>query len=132
LILIPETGDIMHTVHLEKSFGFEAAHRLPKAPEGHKCRNLHGHSFKFEIEVKGQVKDEEAWFMDFKDISKVGKPLAEELDHTYLNDIPGLEDGTSEVMAKWIWKRLESKIKGLYRITVQETENSFCHYFGEE
>lgn len=122
----------MHTVHLSKRYGFEAAHCLPKAPDGHKCRNLHGHSFKFDVEVRGQVPDETAWFMDYKDISKVVKPLVEELDHTYLNDIPGLEDGTSEVLARWLWKRLENNIQGLHRVTVYETDTSRCDYFGEE
>ncbi len=122
----------MHTVHLVKRFGFEAAHRLPKAPPGHKCRNLHGHSFKFEVEVRGPVADETAWYMDFKDIKTAASPIVDMLDHTYLNDIEGLEDGTSEVMARWIWKRMEPSLPGLYRITVHETDNSFCHYFGED
>ena len=70
--------------------------------------------------------------MDFKDMKKVAQPIADELDHTYLNDIEGLEDGTSEVMARWIWRRLMADLPGLYRVTVHETDNSFCHYFGEE
>ncbi|MBN2723248.1 MAG: 6-carboxytetrahydropterin synthase QueD [Deltaproteobacteria bacterium] len=122
----------MHTVKLSKQFSFEAAHRLPKAPEGHKCRNLHGHSFRFDVEVMGPVDPETAWFMDYKDISSVAKPIADELDHTYLNEIPGLEDGTSEILARWIWKRLEKNIEGLHRITVYETVNSRCDYYGEE
>ncbi len=119
-------------VRLVKRYGFEAAHRLPKAPEGHKCRNLHGHSFKFEVEVRGEVADERAWFMDFGDISKVARPIAEELDHTYLNEIPGLEDGTSEILSRWIWRRLAPALPGLYRVTVYETETSWCHYHGED
>ncbi len=122
----------MHIVNLVKRFDFEAAHRLPKAPEGHKCRNLHGHSFKFEVEVRGAVQEETAWYMDYKEIKKAAQPIADQLDHSYLNDIEGLEDGTSEVMARWIWRRLEGSLKGLYRITVHETDNSFCHYYGEE
>jgi 6-pyruvoyltetrahydropterin/6-carboxytetrahydropterin synthase len=122
----------MHIVNLTKRYGFEAAHRLPKAPEGHKCRNLHGHSFKFEVEIRGEVSDENAWFMDFHDISKIAKPIAEELDHSYINEIPGLEDGTSEIMAKWIWDKLAPALPGLYRISVYETETSCCHYYGED
>ncbi|MGM0596646.1 MAG: 6-carboxytetrahydropterin synthase QueD [Myxococcota bacterium] len=120
----------MHTVKLVKKFHFEAAHRLVNAPDGHKCRNLHGHSFKFEIEVKGKVDPERGWFMDYKDISRIAKPVVEELDHSYLNDIPGLENGTSENLAKWIWEKIDTKIKGLHRVSVYETASSECHYYG--
>jgi 6-pyruvoyltetrahydropterin/6-carboxytetrahydropterin synthase len=122
----------MQVVNLIKKFKFEAAHRLPNVPEGHKCKNLHGHSFKFEVEVKGEVDMAQCWYMDYTDIKKVAKPIADFLDHKYLNDIPGLEAGTSEILSKWIWDKLIKDLPGLYRISVYETVSSCCHYYGEE
>src|SRR3954469_11219387 len=79
-----------------KEFTFEAAHRLPFVPEGHKCARLHGHSFRVEVHVGGEVGAESGWIMDFGDIKAAFKPLDDQLDHRYLNDVPGLENPTSE------------------------------------
>ncbi len=122
----------MPKVHLVKSFSFDAAHNLPLAPEGHKCRNLHGHGFRFELEFAGPVDPQRGWFLDFHDISAVGKEIAARLDHARLNDIPGLEAGTSEVLAVWIWKEVQPRLPGLVRVSVYETPTSACHYYGEE
>src|SRR6202451_3189758 len=90
-------------VRLIHEFKFEAAHRLPKVPPGHKCARLHGHSFKVELTVAGPVNPETGWFIDFGDLLDLWKPLHDTPDHNYLNDVPGLENPTSEVLAKWIW-----------------------------
>lgn len=121
----------MPKVHLVKSFSFDAAHHLPQAPEGHKCRHLHGHGFRFELECAGAVDPQRGWFLDFHDISAVGKKIVEKLDHCCLNDIPGLEVGTSEALAVWIWQEVFSQLPGLVRVTVYETPTSACHYYGE-
>ena len=114
-----------------KEFGFEAAHRLPNVPEGHKCARLHGHSFRVEVHVRGPVDPMLGWVMDFADLKAAWKPLHEALDHRYLNEIPGLENSTSEVLAKWIWARLQPVLPGLARIVVRETCTSGCAYEGE-
>lgn len=112
-------------------FTFEAAHRLPNVPEGHKCANLHGHSFRAQVHVHGPVDDHRGWVMDFADIKVAFKPLMDQLDHHYLNDIPGLENPTSEVLARWIWQQLADKLP-LTEVMMSETCNSGCVYRGEE
>lgn len=118
-------------VRLIRTVGFEAAHRLPRVPENHKCRRLHGHSFRVEIAVAGPVDPELGWFLDYADLDRAWRPLAEQLDHRYLNEVAGLENPTSENLARWIWDRLEPQLPGLTRITVQETCESRCEYEGE-
>lgn len=113
-----------------KEFTFEAAHRLPHVPEGHKCARIHGHSFKVRVAVTGPVEDHAGWVMDFADIKAAFKPLYEQLDHHYLNEIHGLENPTSEILATWIWKRLESRLPGLCKVVVQETCTSGCVFRG--
>jgi 6-pyruvoyltetrahydropterin/6-carboxytetrahydropterin synthase len=104
-----------------KEFTFEAAHRLPNVPEGHKCGRLHGHSFRAEIHVAGEVDPVTGWIMDFADIKAAFDPLYKQLDHNYLNEIPGLENPTSEVLARWIWSHLAGNLTGLSRVVVRET-----------
>lgn len=113
-----------------KEFTFEAAHRLPFVPEGHKCARLHGHSFKVEVHVGGEVDPLTGWIMDFGHIKTAFKPLDAQLDHNYLNDIEGLENPTSENLAAWIWDRLLPTLPGLARIVVRETCTSGCVYEG--
>jgi 6-pyruvoyltetrahydropterin/6-carboxytetrahydropterin synthase len=118
------------TAEIFKEFTFEAAHRLPFVPEDHKCARLHGHSFRVEAHVAGEVRPETGWVMDFGDIKSAFKPLLEQLDHHYLNEIEGLENPTSEVLARWIWERLEDRLPELSRIVVRETCTSGCVYVG--
>jgi 6-pyruvoyltetrahydropterin/6-carboxytetrahydropterin synthase len=113
-----------------KEFTFEAAHRLPHVPEGHKCARLHGHSFKVEIHVGGEVDPRSGWIMDFGDIKAAFAPFYEQLDHHFLNEIEGLENPTSEHLARWIWERLEPGLPGLVRVVVRETCTSGCVYEG--
>jgi 6-pyruvoyltetrahydropterin/6-carboxytetrahydropterin synthase len=115
-----------------KEFTFEAAHRLPHVPPGHKCARLHGHSFRVEIAVHGPVGRESGWVMDFADIKSAFQPLHDQLDHNYLNEVPGLENPTSEHLARWIWRRLAPVLPGLARVVVRETCASGCIYAGED
>ena len=117
-------------VRLTKDFLFEAAQTLPCAPEGHKCRQMHGHSFKLEISVEGETDPKTGWFYDHAEISRAMKPLLAVLDHGYLNEIPGLENPTSEILAVWIWDRLKPRLPLLTEICVAETCNSRCVYRG--
>lgn len=115
-----------------KIFGFEAAHYLPNLPESHKCRRMHGHSFRVEIYVEGAVDEEAGWVMDFADIKECFKPLEEQLDHRLLNDIEGLENPTSENLARWIWRQLKPRLPGLSKLVVRETCTAGCVYQGGE
>ena len=116
---------------LTKDLTFEAAQTLPYAPEGHKCGRVHGHSFKVEVSVEGDVDPKVGWVYDHADISDAMKPLLKMLDHTYLNEIEGLENPTIEKMAEWFWKKLESQCPGLCEIVVHETPTARCVYRGE-
>ena len=120
----------MDHVELVREYRFESAHRLPNVPEGHKCARLHGHSFRFEVCLRGPIGEDTGWLIDFADIDRVVVPLREELDHRLLNDIEGLENPTSEVLARWIWRRLEGDLPGLNAIVVHETCNARCIYRG--
>ena len=118
-------------VRLIHEFRFEAAHRLPNVPDGHKCARLHGHSFKVEIAVKGPVDEKTGWFIDFDELYELWQPLHDKLDHRYLNEIPGLENPTSENLAGWIWRALKPNLPSLVRVTVFETCEARCEYEGE-
>ncbi|HEX8898063.1 MAG TPA: 6-carboxytetrahydropterin synthase QueD [Chthoniobacterales bacterium] len=118
-------------VRLTKDFQFEAAQTLPKAPEGHKCRRMHGHSFKVEISVEGETDPVTDWLYDHAKISDAMKPILQQLDHSYLNEIAGLENPTIENMAAWFWERLEPHCPGLCEIVVHETPTARCVYRGE-
>ena len=115
-----------------KVFKFDAAHRLPNVGQGHKCSQLHGHSFSVEIYIRGLVDPVSGWVMDFADIAAVCQPIIDQLDHKYLNDIDGLDNPTSENIAKWIWKHLRLALPQLSKIVVQESTESGCIYAGEE
>jgi 6-pyruvoyltetrahydropterin/6-carboxytetrahydropterin synthase len=119
-------------LELFKQFTFEAAHRLPHVPPGHKCARLHGHSFAVALHVRGPVGAEAGWVMDFGDIKRAFQPLLDRLDHNYLNEIDGLENPTSEVIARWIWRRLKPGLPLLAEIVLRETCTSGCIYRGEE
>lgn len=118
-------------VSLRKSFGFESAHWLPKFPDGHKCRRLHGHSFRIDVVVEGEVAEEDGYLVDFGVIKAAIKPIEEMLDHRCLNEIEGLENPTSEMLAKWIWDRLAPSLPLLSEIHVHETCTSSCIYRGD-
>ncbi len=117
-------------IEIFKEIRFEAAHRLPNVAEGHKCARLHGHSFKVEIHVSGEPGSESGWLVDFSEIDAAFKPLYEKLDHHYLNDVEGLENPTSEVLARWIWDNMVDRLAGLSSIVVRETCTSGCIYRG--
>ena len=113
-----------------KTFQIEAAHRLPNVPAGHKCSRLHGHSFRIEIHVRGDLDPSLGWVMDFADLKAAFAPIFSELDHRYLNEIPGLENPTSERLAVWIWDRIKPSLPLLAKIVVHETCSSGCEYTG--
>ena len=117
-------------VRLFRELRFEAAHRLPKVPAGHKCARLHGHSFKVELAVYGPVNPETGWLIDFGELDRLWQPLHDQLDHNYINEIEGLENPTSENLARWLWERLKPAVPELERIIVHETCDARCEYEG--
>ena len=121
---------VSDVVELVKDFRFEAAHFLPNVPEGHKCRRVHGHSFRGEVAVRGPIDARLGWVIDFADLKRAVDPLVDRLDHYLLNDIAGLENPTAEMLAIWIWRELAPQLPMLHRVTIEETCTSRCHYFG--
>ncbi|MDY6914491.1 MAG: 6-carboxytetrahydropterin synthase QueD [Planctomycetota bacterium] len=115
---------------LIKTFRFEAAHTLPNAPDGHKCRRMHGHSYRVDIHVTGRTDPATGWVIDFGQIKQIVGAELDKLDHRCLNDIPGLENSTSELLAKYLWDRIQPGLPGLSAITVWESDTSRCVYKG--
>lgn len=122
------------TGHMEihREFTFEAAHRLPNVPDGHKCARLHGHSYRVQVHVAGAVAEPTGWVMDFGDLKQAFQPLLEQLDHYYLNEVDGLDNPTSENLAVWIWQRLRPVLNLLTQVDVRETCTSGCTYRGPD
>ena len=118
-------------MELYTDFRFEAAHRLPKVPEGHKCARLHGHSYRVRITIESEVDPETGWIIDFDDIKKAFDPLLDQLDHHYLNEVAGLENPTSETLCHWIWQRLKPNLAELTEVEISETCDSGCRYRGD-
>lgn len=121
----------MH-VELKQDYTFEAAHRLPQVPRDHKCYRTHGHSYRIEVCVAGEIDAQSGWLMDFAEVTNVVEPLLmNELDHRTLNDVVGLENPTSEILCVWLWKRLKPALPQLSTITVHETCTARCTYRGD-
>ena len=112
-----------------KDFTFEAAHKLPLVPDTHKCSKLHGHSFKVRISVENELSNL-GWVIDYADIKSACGPVIEVLDHSYLNEVPGLDNPTSENIAVWLWNEIQPKLAILSEIEVKETCNTGCIYRG--
>jgi 6-pyruvoyltetrahydropterin/6-carboxytetrahydropterin synthase len=119
-------------VELVKEYRFEAAHRLPRLPDGHKCKRLHGHSFRFEVQLAGEVDRESGFLIDFWDVDRMVAPVLERVDHHYLNEVEGLDNPTSEVLAGWIWSQLAAGLPQLVAVTVAETCDSRVTYRGRD
>lgn len=111
-------------------FTIEAAHRLPHVPADHKCARLHGHSFRIELHLSGEVNAHTGWIMDFAELKTIFQPTYERLDHHYLNDIEGLENPTSENLARWIWQQIKPQLPALSKVVVHETCTSGAVYQG--
>jgi len=113
-----------------KIFHIEAAHRLTGVPATHKCARLHGHSFRIEVHLSGELDPVTGWVMDFAEVKRIFAPIFDQLDHRYLNDIPGLENPTSERLAQWIWAALKPWLPALSRVVVHETCTAGSCYTG--
>jgi 6-pyruvoyltetrahydropterin/6-carboxytetrahydropterin synthase len=115
-----------------KKLSFEAAHRLPNIPGDHPCnKRLHGHSYRVTLGIHGPIDPHYGWVIDFADIKRAFAPLMEQLDHSYLNDVEGLDNPTCENLACWIWDRLKPELPGLCEIRIKETDTVSCVYYGD-
>lgn len=113
-----------------KKFTFDSAHFLPNVPDGHKCKEVHGHTYHLTAYFAGEIDDEMGWVLDFADIKKVLKPIIDRIDHKLLNDLKGLENPTCEVIAQWLWKEIKIQLPGLVKIKLDETPTSGAIYEG--
>jgi 6-pyruvoyltetrahydropterin/6-carboxytetrahydropterin synthase len=118
-------------MELQKEYRFEAAHQLPFVSAGHKCRRLHGHSYRVTVKIEGEVESKHGWVLDYGDINKVVAPIIARLDHFYLNEVPGLENPTSEVLARWMWEEIYQELPLLSAIIIHETCTSSCVFRGK-
>jgi 6-pyruvoyltetrahydropterin/6-carboxytetrahydropterin synthase len=110
---------------LSRDYRFEAAHFLPRVPPGHKCRRMHGHSYAVEVTIEGHPQPELGWVMDFAAMDEVVDPILRRLDHQVLNEIPGLDNPTAELLAVWLWRELEGRLP-LVELAVAETPDARC------
>lgn len=117
-------------MEIYREFKFDAAHRLPNLPDGHRCANLHGHTFAVFVHIEGKVGNDTGWVKDYGEIKSVCAPVIDMLDHRYLNDIAGLENPTSERIAQWLWKRIKPSLPELTMLEVKETASTGCRYRG--
>ena len=130
-VIVQQPSPTAAIVDIFKCFTFEAAHRLPNLPATHKCSRLHGHSFRVELHLRGPMQGPENWVMDFADVKAVFKPIYDELDHNYLNDIPGLENPTSEQISVWLYQKLKALLPLLSKVVVHETCTAGSSYSGD-
>ncbi len=116
---------------LFKEFTFDSAHFLPNVPEGHKCKEMHGHTYRLRVWVEGPLHPQLGWVMDFADLKKVVKPVVESLDHKCLNKLPDLENPTCERIAVYIWDKVKPQLPLLVRVELHETPTSGVIYDGK-
>lgn len=114
-----------------KKFAFDSAHFLPNVPEGHKCKNMHGHTYNLTVYLDGDLDTELQWVMDFKELKDVVKPVIDRIDHQLLNDIEGLENPTAERIVVWIWEQIQPKLPLLSKLELNETPTSGAVYEGK-
>lgn len=116
--------------HIWRRYTFESAHRLPNVRAGHKCGRMHGHGFEVIVHADMDLADREIG-IDYDRIDSLWAPLHQQLDHTCLNDLRGLENPTSELVSSWIWERMKPQLPELSWITVYETASSGAHFDGQ-
>lgn len=116
---------------LYKAFTFDSAHFLPNLPDGHNCKQLHGHTYHLTVFVEGNVSENEGWVLDFTELKHAVEPVIKQIDHKLLNDIDGLQNPTSELLAIWLWKKIKPQLAALKKIELKETPTSGVIYEGD-
>lgn len=113
-----------------KQFTFDSAHYLPNVPPGHKCREIHGHTYRLVVYIEGELDKNVGWVMDFADLKRVVDPVVKSIDHQLLNNIAGLENPTCEMIAIWLWNKIKPQVPALIRVELHETPTSGAIYEG--
>jgi 6-pyruvoyltetrahydropterin/6-carboxytetrahydropterin synthase len=116
--------------HVWRRYVFQAAHRLPRVPLGHKCGAMHGHGFEVIVHANRNLAAREDLSIDYDHLDDCWAPLHHLLNYTCLNDLPGLENPTSEMLSSWIWARLKPALPELSWITVYETGSCGANFDG--
>lgn len=114
-------------IRICKSFDFDAAHRLDKLPEDHKCHRMHGHTYRVEIELFGEL-DDMGMVIDYAKIAEAWQAVHDVIDHRTLNEIPGLEVPTTEVLCRWIYDRLKFSLSALVAVRVHESTSTWAEH----
>lgn len=117
-------------MEIYKEFAFDSAHFLPNVPEGHKCKNMHGHTYHLRVYIKGMPNSNYGWIMDFKELKDSIMPLIDELDHKVMNEVKGLENPTAENITIWFWDKLKPVIPALSKLELKETPTTGVIYEG--
>lgn len=123
-----DTSNQMTVYH---GFSFESARRLPRLPESHMCSRLHGNTFLLRVAVTGPVRESEGWVIDFAEVAATVEPVLADIDHHYLNEVPGLENPTTENIAIWLWDRISTHLQWLSEIEIRENGVTGCIYRGK-
>lgn len=114
-----------------KQFTFDSAHFLPHVPDGHKCKEIHGHTYRLTVYVEGELEKKLEWVMDFAEMKNVIDPVVKSIDHKLLNNVSGLENPTCEIIAVWLWNKIKPEIPLLTKIELHETPTSGAVYEGK-
>jgi len=117
-------------MEIYKEFSFDSAHFLPYVPDGHKCKNMHGHTYRLRVFIEGQPDPRLGWVMDFKELKDVVSIVIDQLDHKLINDIDGLDNPTAENITIWIWQQIKPLLPLLSRIELYETPTTGVIYKG--
>jgi len=117
-------------MEIYKEFSFDSAHFLPNVPVGHKCREMHGHTYRLKVFIKGDLDPNLGWIMDFKELKDALLPVIDTLDHKLINNVPGLENPTAENITVWIWNQIQPSLPLLSRIELYETPTTGVIYTG--
>lgn len=116
---------------LKQHFQIESARSLPHLPSTHPCSQVHGHSFKITLIFVGPLDPQKGWLIDYNDIQNWMKPILQQIDHRLLNEVSGLENPTTEMIAYWIFDRAKKEMPSLVQVAVSETSSSECFYPSE-
>lgn len=117
---------------ISKTFTFDAAHRLPDLPSGHKCARLHGHTYRVTVVLEGAELVPPGFVTDFADLGPFKAYLDAEFDHRFLNDVlstPPTSELIAQHLAEWFLANMATSVGGrLRRVRVAETPSTWAEY----
>ncbi len=113
---------------LKQQFRIESARFLPHLQAHHPCARTHGHSFLITLRLHGPLDSKVGWVRDYNQIELLMKPILNQIDHRLLNDVPGLENPTSEILCRWIFEKAHGILPELVQVSISETPNTECSF----